>query len=157
MTGSVREDGFASSGSTDMSPEQRVPEWGGDQLADPAGADLDGDLLGIDPTELTDDDLIREMHSLHRTRLDTLRHAADSRTRQPPAAHRRARNRVPGPPPGPRGRPQPAAGRLMAARAVRGMSAPPEVVFNTATDPARASAWLPEPLRGDGARRGDQR
>ena len=31
------------------------------------------------------------------------------------------------------------------------MSAPPEVVFNTATDPDRASAWLPEPLRGDGA------
>ncbi|MFG1842753.1 DUF6158 family protein [Micromonospora sp. NPDC049175] len=77
MTGSVREDGFASNGSTDMSPEQRVPEWGGDHLADPAGA-LDGDLLGIDPTELTDEDLIREMHSLHRTRLDTLRHAADS-------------------------------------------------------------------------------
>jgi hypothetical protein len=79
MTGSVREDGFASSGSTDMSPEQRVPEWDGDQLADPSGAPvLDGDLLGIDPTELTDEDLIREMHSLHRTRLDTLRHAADS-------------------------------------------------------------------------------
>ncbi|WP_433354352.1 DUF6158 family protein [Micromonospora saelicesensis] len=78
MTGSVREDGFASGGSADMSPEQRVPEWGGDQLADPAGASgLDGDL-GIDPTELTDEDLIREMHSLHRTRLDTLRHAADS-------------------------------------------------------------------------------
>ncbi|MGN9777901.1 hypothetical protein ACTMS0_19375 [Micromonospora sp. H33] len=32
----------------------------------------------------------------------------------------------------------------------RGMSAPPEVVFNTATDPDRASAWLPEPLRADG-------
>ncbi|WCN80459.1 DUF6158 family protein [Micromonospora sp. LH3U1] len=79
MTGSIREDGFASSGSADMSPEQRVPEWDGDQLADPAGAtNLDGDLLGIDPTELTDEDLIREMHSLHRTRLDTLRHAADS-------------------------------------------------------------------------------
>ncbi|MGW3795613.1 DUF6158 family protein [Micromonospora arida] len=78
MTGSVREDDFTSSGSADMSPEQRVPEWGGDQLADPAGASgLDGDL-GIDPTELTDEDLIREMHSLHRTRLDTLRHAADS-------------------------------------------------------------------------------
>ncbi|MET7878707.1 DUF6158 family protein [Micromonospora profundi] len=78
MTGSVREDGFASSGSTDMSPEQRVPEWGGDQFADPGGADLDGGTLGVDPTELTDEDLIREMHSLHRTRLDTLRHASDS-------------------------------------------------------------------------------
>ncbi|MET8360578.1 hypothetical protein [Micromonospora sp. NPDC005171] len=39
----------------------------------------------------------------------------------------------------------------MPARAVRGMSAPPEVVFSTATDPHRASAWLPEPLRGDGS------
>jgi hypothetical protein len=27
------------------------------------------------------------------------------------------------------------------------MSAPPEVVFNTATDPDRVSAWLPPPLR----------
>ncbi|WP_433529604.1 hypothetical protein ACQPYA_25545 [Micromonospora sp. CA-263727] len=32
------------------------------------------------------------------------------------------------------------------AYAERGMSAPPEVVFNTATDPRRVSAWLPEPL-----------
>ncbi|MCF0092213.1 hypothetical protein AB0B39_27030 [Micromonospora sp. NPDC049114] len=39
----------------------------------------------------------------------------------------------------------------MPARAVRGVSAPPEVVFNTATDPARASAWLPAPLRSDGS------
>ncbi|MEH1101818.1 hypothetical protein [Micromonospora sp. CPCC 205561] len=37
------------------------------------------------------------------------------------------------------------------ASAERGMSAPPEVVFSTATDPARASAWLPEPLRVDGS------
>ncbi|WFE52157.1 DUF6158 family protein [Micromonospora sp. WMMD1155] len=79
MTGSVSQDGYASSGNTEMSPEQRVPEWGGDDLADSAGAtSLDGDLPGVDPTELTDEDLIREMHSLHRTRLDTLRHAADS-------------------------------------------------------------------------------
>ncbi|MFI6231058.1 hypothetical protein ACIBCR_27545 [Micromonospora echinospora] len=35
----------------------------------------------------------------------------------------------------------------------RGMSAPPEVVFSTATDPDRASAWLPEPLRTDGDER----
>ncbi|MDG4805838.1 DUF6158 family protein [Micromonospora sp. WMMD1120] len=79
MTGSVREDGVPFSGGTETSPEQRVAEWSGDQAADPAGAvGLDGDLPGIDPTELTDEDLIREMHSLHRTRLDTLRHAADS-------------------------------------------------------------------------------
>lgn len=34
----------------------------------------------------------------------------------------------------------------MDVRAERGMSAPPEVVFNTATDPDRLSAWLPAPL-----------
>lgn len=34
----------------------------------------------------------------------------------------------------------------MAYQAERGMSAPPEVVFNTATDPAR-SGWLPSELR----------
>ncbi|WP_341717301.1 hypothetical protein QQG74_25920 [Micromonospora sp. FIMYZ51] len=32
------------------------------------------------------------------------------------------------------------------AYAERGVSAPPEVVFNTATDPQRSPAWLPEPL-----------
>jgi len=32
-------------------------------------------------------------------------------------------------------------------RAERGMSAPPEVVFNTAIDPCRTAYWLPEPLR----------
>ena len=37
------------------------------------------------------------------------------------------------------------------AYAERGMDAPPEVVFNTATDPARA-AWLPAPLRRDSVR-----
>ncbi|WP_405099994.1 hypothetical protein [Micromonospora sp. NBC_01412] len=43
----------------------------------------------------------------------------------------------------------------MAAHAERGMSAPPEVVFNTATDPDRAAAWLPQPLRSDGRSRPD--
>ncbi|MEV4622854.1 hypothetical protein AB0J74_29600 [Asanoa sp. NPDC049573] len=33
----------------------------------------------------------------------------------------------------------------MSVRRVRGMSAEPEVVFNTATDPARVG-WLPAPL-----------
>ena len=41
----------------------------------------------------------------------------------------------------------------MRQHAERGMSAPPEVVFNTATDPDRASAWLPHPLRADGGSR----
>lgn len=35
----------------------------------------------------------------------------------------------------------------MSRSAVRGFSAPPEVVVNTATDPARLAAWLP---RGTG-------
>ncbi|MBO4205510.1 hypothetical protein [Micromonospora echinofusca] len=38
----------------------------------------------------------------------------------------------------------------MGVHAERGMSAPPEVVFNTATDPDRAAAWLPPTLRADG-------
>ncbi|QLQ37473.1 DUF6158 family protein [Micromonospora robiginosa] len=58
MTESVRRD---------TSPEQRVTEWDGD-----------GEMIGVDPVELADEDLIREMRSLHRTRLDTLRHATDS-------------------------------------------------------------------------------
>ncbi|TDD84073.1 hypothetical protein E1293_13720 [Actinomadura darangshiensis] len=33
--------------------------------------------LGIDPGDLTDDDLFRELGSLYETRLDALRHAAD--------------------------------------------------------------------------------
>ncbi|MDG4805091.1 hypothetical protein [Micromonospora sp. WMMD980] len=39
----------------------------------------------------------------------------------------------------------------MTGHAERGMAAPPEVVFNTATDPDRSSAWLPEELRRSGA------
>ncbi|WDZ84941.1 DUF6158 family protein [Micromonospora cathayae] len=80
MTGSLRPDGFPPRGAAVDSPEQRLPEWDGDHLHDMAAvdADTDSELLGIDPAELGDEDLIREMHSLHRTRLDTLRHAADS-------------------------------------------------------------------------------
>lgn len=39
----------------------------------------------------------------------------------------------------------------LSAHAERGISAPPEVVYNTATDPHRAD-WLPAALRHDGAR-----
>jgi hypothetical protein len=42
---------------------------------DASPPDLD---TGVDPAELTDDDIIREMASLHRTRLDTLRHGSDA-------------------------------------------------------------------------------
>ncbi|SBT46472.1 DUF6158 family protein [Micromonospora auratinigra] len=68
MTESVRRTG-------DASPEQRMPEWDGDHTRTDT---TDGEALGIDPTELGDEDLVREMQSLHRTRLDTLRHATDS-------------------------------------------------------------------------------
>ncbi|GAA2530177.1 DUF6158 family protein [Pilimelia columellifera] len=33
--------------------------------------------LGIDPAALSHDDLLREIRSLHRTRLDTLRHGSE--------------------------------------------------------------------------------
>ncbi|WBB79537.1 DUF6158 family protein [Micromonospora sp. WMMD882] len=81
MTGPVRQDGFPPrDAAVDASPEQRLPEWDGDHLHDMAatGPDPEGDLPGVDPAELADEDLIRELRSLHRTRLDTLRHAADS-------------------------------------------------------------------------------
>ncbi|MEU5787495.1 DUF6158 family protein [Micromonospora purpureochromogenes] len=73
MTESVRQSG-------DVSPEQRMTEWDGDHARDTSASDahVDGELLGVDPAELDDEDLIRELQSLHRTRLDTLRHAADS-------------------------------------------------------------------------------
>jgi hypothetical protein len=34
--------------------------------------------LGIDPAELAEDDLFRELSSLYRTRMSTLRHGPDS-------------------------------------------------------------------------------
>ncbi|MFI0483966.1 DUF6158 family protein [Actinomadura sp. 9N215] len=37
----------------------------------------DDTVLGVDPGELTDDDLFRELGHLYVTRLDALRHAAD--------------------------------------------------------------------------------
>ncbi|RKR87979.1 hypothetical protein BDK92_2282 [Micromonospora pisi] len=84
MTDSARGAQFDMTGSVDDSPEQRVGEWDGDHLhdRDPVTAAAvvveETDDLGIDPAELGDDDLIRELRSLHRTRLDTLRHAADT-------------------------------------------------------------------------------
>ncbi len=33
---------------------------------------------GVDPTQLSDDDLFRELASLHETRHDTLRHGSDA-------------------------------------------------------------------------------
>ena len=61
-----------------VSPEQRVDEWDGDHLRNPADSFGEAGEVGIDPAELSDEDLIREVASLHRTRLDTLRHASDA-------------------------------------------------------------------------------
>ncbi|MEE6257376.1 DUF6158 family protein [Plantactinospora sonchi] len=83
--GGLRHDEFSPAGSglpTEASPEQRLGEWDGDPVryggtaSDFAAAEEEP--LGIDPVELSDEDLIRELQSLHRTRLDTLRHAADT-------------------------------------------------------------------------------
>lgn len=60
------------------SPEQRVDEWDGDHLKTPADSADTATEPGVDPADLSDDDLIREVASLHRTRLDTLRHASDA-------------------------------------------------------------------------------
>lgn len=79
MTDSVRGDIPPVRTGLGESPEQRMAEWDGNRLRGTAepGPD-DAELFGIDPAELGDEDLIREMQSLHRTRLDTLRHAADT-------------------------------------------------------------------------------
>ncbi|WP_412739588.1 DUF6158 family protein [Krasilnikovia sp. MM14-A1259] len=42
------------------------------------GPDDVGAEMGIDPAGLSDNDLLRELTSLHRTRLNTLRHGPDA-------------------------------------------------------------------------------
>lgn len=79
MTDSVRHGEFspATAGTPFRpgNPPPRPGEWDGERRRD---LDFyDGDP-GVDPAELSDEDLIRELTSLHRTRLDTLRHASDT-------------------------------------------------------------------------------
>ena len=45
--------------------------------ASQATSRLRGGPNGLDPRQLSDTDLFRELASLHRTRLDTLRHGSD--------------------------------------------------------------------------------
>jgi hypothetical protein len=45
---------------------------------DVTGEEPVGSETGIDPAGLADDDLYRELGSLHRTRLQTLRHGPDA-------------------------------------------------------------------------------
>ena len=49
-----------------------------DARLDPAGDETVVSENGIDPAGLADDDLFRELASLHRTRLQTLRHGPDA-------------------------------------------------------------------------------
>ncbi len=49
-----------------------------DPRIDSAGDELVGSEAGIDPAGLADDDLFRELASLHRTRLQTLRHGPEA-------------------------------------------------------------------------------
>jgi hypothetical protein len=39
---------------------------------------LEGEHLGVEPGELSDGELLRELASLHETRHDTLRHGSDA-------------------------------------------------------------------------------
>lgn len=82
MTESVRHGEYspASSGTAfEAGPERPVQGWDGDHARNSAGDGAHRDAEpGIDPAELSDDDLFREMGSLHRTRLHTLRHGPDA-------------------------------------------------------------------------------
>ena len=49
-----------------------------DARLDPADDELIGSENGIDPAGLADEDLYRELASLYRTRLQTLRHGPDA-------------------------------------------------------------------------------
>ena len=49
-----------------------------DARLDSAGDEIVGTENGIDPAGLADDDLFRELASLYRTRLQTLRHGPDA-------------------------------------------------------------------------------
>ena len=49
-----------------------------DARLDSAGDELVVSETGIDPAGLADDDLFRELASLHRTRLQTLRHGPEA-------------------------------------------------------------------------------
>jgi hypothetical protein len=64
---------------TDFDDRPRLAEWDGDHsgAVSTDARPLTDDEPGIDPAQLSDGDLLRELASLHRTRLDTLRHGPD--------------------------------------------------------------------------------
>jgi hypothetical protein len=49
-----------------------------DARLDPDDEEVVGSEVGVDPAGLADDDLFRELASLYRTRLETLRHGPDA-------------------------------------------------------------------------------
>jgi hypothetical protein len=80
MTEAVRHGSVSPSGSGtpfEPAPERPAGDWDGDHARTHEEPEI-GSEIGIDPAGLADDDLIRELGSLHRTRLHTLRHGPDA-------------------------------------------------------------------------------
>jgi hypothetical protein len=92
MTEATRHGGYSPAGPGTPfppAPEHPAGDWDGDHAGEPVHPGDPGDTepgnggatasqVGIDPADLADDDLVRELASLHRTRLDTLRHGPDA-------------------------------------------------------------------------------
>ena len=84
MTESLRHgDTSPSSSGTAFEPSQQSSgQWDGDHVRDaslgPDEVAATEPQVGIDPSDLSDEDLFREMGSLHRTRMHTLRHGPDA-------------------------------------------------------------------------------
>ncbi|PZM98098.1 MAG: hypothetical protein DIU79_00910 [Actinobacteria bacterium] len=79
MSDSVRYGDYSPANSGKAFPPTTTPRrtrWDGDHLREVEEIEPDEEM-GVDPADLTDEDLLREMSSLHRTRLHTLRHAPD--------------------------------------------------------------------------------
>jgi hypothetical protein len=81
MTEAARHGGLSPAGSgtpLEPAPEGPTGGWDGDHAQSADDSEEIGTEIGIDPSGLADDDLIRELGSLHRTRLHTLRHGPDA-------------------------------------------------------------------------------
>ena len=78
MTDAARHGSTSPSGSgTAFRPAPDEPRVRGEYDAEPEEPGTVHEI-GIDPAGLADDDLLRELGSLHRTRLHTLRHGPDA-------------------------------------------------------------------------------
>jgi hypothetical protein len=63
---------------TQPTGEETVMEQPFDGVTGRVAGLLGDDVLGVDPAELTNDDLLRELASVHETRHETLRHGSES-------------------------------------------------------------------------------